>query len=227
MSKITLQEINAKVEASNEEFNNATPAVKRMMIAQDLIDRIQAEQLIPSKMGAIARLRRDDQIIAGSISEDYEAYKERFDKSIKSTLQNPTIKCEVCAKGGMFMAYVARVNEFSWKRFQHGTEHNKPTMHKLREIFDEKQLSAMECAFEGKMHISYNDQGQKMFTKMEIKTLYAFYKDRNYSTDRLLTICQNVIDNEGTFKLEGLLDRLPSTEDFEKADTEFYAIGGY
>lgn len=172
-----LKTLVASIEASNEEFSNMTPAQKRVAIAQDCIDRINLGQL-RGNTGTV---------IDVGCEFDYE-------DSLKDLLSTKTksFQCSVCAKGGLFMAYVGRVNQFTFNDLDYDNEPNSSEMEKLKEIFDWEQLSLIETAFEGKKYTGdLSDE--------DVAAAKKFYDRFSQDTRRLKEICKNIVKNKGTF----------------------------
>jgi len=162
-----------RIEKTNELFNNSSKAEKRVMIAQDCIDRIKATLLEPQTQ----RLIR--------LPDFANVNKENVN----------SITCEVCAKGGLFASYVGRVNNFDESCVISNDEKN-PAHTKLLEIFTLEQLAIIEYAFEGTQYIYSISISDSMCSILE-----SFY--RHYVTDkeRLIAICENIIKNNGDFVL--------------------------
>jgi hypothetical protein len=106
-----------------------------------------------------------------------------------------TKTCEVCAKGGLFVSYIGRVNNFSDDCL--GNDESNEAHKKLLEVFTLRQLAIIEYAFEGTQYI----YSVNIPYDLE-KKLHKFY-DENYDDDdkRLIKICENIIKNKGTFKI--------------------------
>jgi hypothetical protein len=160
------------IEKSNKIFNESTKAQKRVMIAQDCIDRL-ACKLLSANTGSFITY-------AGA-----EVNQERVN----------TIGCEVCAKGGLFASYIGRVNNFSDDCI--GNDKDDLAHKKLLEVFTLRQLAIIEYAFEGTQYIYSVDIPYDLEKKLE-----KFYDEIFYDDDkRLIKICENIIKNKGTFKL--------------------------
>jgi hypothetical protein len=207
ISEEALFALNAKIEESNDTFLNASKATKRMMLAQDVLDRIELGQLKPERTGSTVRMIEENHFVGDNFQFDevFSAYKDQKDVSIKETLQNPTVQCEVCAKGGMFLALIGRVNDFTWKHFSPYTNHDLPPQQKLLEIFSEKMLAAIEAAFEGSTHVDVYLNGGFLMWDLSDHTYFRNFYEAHYGspTNRLKAICTNIIQNEGSFIIDG------------------------
>lgn len=197
MSEVTTEnklDFLKKIEESNEAFNKASKAVKRMIIAQDCIDRIKLD-LIKAETGQV--------IYEYEIEEFAESigYNEKT-CDLKPLINNPSLTCEVCAKGGLFIAYVGRVNKFKLSKLNGGENNSDDVQHKkLRQIFTTRQLALIEYAFEGRQCLAYDEKGDDICFDYDEKTNAYRYKTRyNDKDERLIAICENIIYNKGTFK---------------------------
>jgi hypothetical protein len=170
-SEKKLQQFIKKIEESNKVFSESTKAQKRVMIAQDCIDRLDCSLLLAN---------------AGSLVS--------FDGEVNQNKVNTTT-CQVCAKGGLLVSYIGRVNNFSDKCL--GNDEGDEAHKKLREIFTLKQLAIIEYAFEGIQYIYSVAIPHDMQNKLE-----DFYiENRGDDDQRLIKICENIIKNKGTFKI--------------------------
>jgi hypothetical protein len=199
MSNLTLKDLNSQIEASNQEFNTASIYTKRVMVAQDVLDRIQIKQ-IKARRGSVVHV--PDTV---RTKLQHSTFSFTSNHSIKDTLCNEEFECEVCAKGAMFMGYVGRVNEFAWglTNSLSAHHHHSVMMKKLVELFTEYQMSLMETAFEGRCYVYGDKDGNSLFpegTAQHNEYLAALYVyDGQPSHERLIAICNNIIRNEGEF----------------------------
>lgn len=190
-----LTALNKRIEESNQAFEKASKAEKRVMIAQDCIERIKMSQL---------------SALQGYVVTDgiYNAENnEILDLSIKDVLSSiiqfeGVSICNTCAKGGLFMSYVGRVNDFIFCDVENNTGHNSLAMKKLREIFSEKQLILIEAAFEGSQIVNRLSSGENYYLSPSQKEkVEDFWNKHESDNNRLIAICENIITNKGTFKL--------------------------
>ena len=173
MSKRLKNAFLKRIEKTNEVFNNSAPEQKRVMIAQDVIDRIKA-QLLQPKVQRLIRMPECARVNQENVN---------------------TLTCEVCAKGGLLASYVGRVNNFDVDCLISNTENNEAHV-KLLELFTLEQLAIIEYAFEGGQYIhSVNISGN-------LRTaLRMFYENYETAEERLIAICENIIKNNGDFVL--------------------------
>lgn len=171
-SEKKLQKFIKKIEETNKIFNESTKAQKRVMIAQDCIDRIKCN-LLTANTGSFI-------VYNGS--------------NVNQTRVNATT-CEVCAKGGLLASYIGRVNNFNDECL--GNDEDNEAHKKLLEVFTLRQLAIIEYAFEGTQYIYSISIPHDMQKKLE-----DFYDENYEDDDqRLIKICENIIKNKGTFKL--------------------------
>ena len=173
MSKRLKNAFLKRIEKTNELFNNSTPEQKRVMIAQDVIDRINAQLLVPK----VQRLIR--------LPEYAKVNQENVN----------TLTCEVCAKGGLLASYVGRVNNFDEDSYISNTENNVAHV-KLLELFTLEQLAIIEYAFEGGQYIHSVNIPSSFGTALRM-----FYENYETAEERLIAICENIIKNNGDFVL--------------------------
>lgn len=184
MKKLNIQQLNARIKNQNEEFFLMTKGEKRVIVAQDCIDRISIGQLTPYA----GNFLRPDLKYGSEI-------RSRFEGSIKEEVAKPAFTCIGCAKGGMFLSYVGRANKLNFNDLSAGSDQNDTASvehKKLLEIFTITQLTMIETAFEGRVYID------DILSMKNIEKAKDFY--RKYSNSRLVAICENIIKNKGTFK---------------------------
>ena len=180
MKKLTIEQLNKRIESTNSEYKKATKAQKRVMIAQDILDRMD-----------LAQLRADEGTfvnIKGTMEDDC---------SIKQELEKGNIKeCKVCAKGAILMGIIGRENKVSYGFLLEIDVENKTDVEK---VFSKRQLDIMEAAFEGDdvctMQWNELDEESPTYDKA-----MSFYEKNHNSEDRLRGIATNIIENKGTFK---------------------------
>lgn len=172
-----------KIKRENKYFQEATRAEKRVIIAKDCITRIKLEQLIANK---------------GKVFISEILPREGNIKNIIN--ESSDFQCNACAKGGLLMSYIGRINNLDFCDISTSDGCSKvesrKDLKKLKGIFTELQLDLIEAAFEGDL---YNNQESS--NKKKEENYKAFFRKYTSSSNRLIAICQNIIDNKGTFKL--------------------------
>lgn len=174
---------------TKKEFDKLSKKKQRLAVVQDVLDRIKLGQFKPKAKQFVGQLKTSVEL------EDVEQVSE--------ILKSLDTKCEVCAKGGLFMAYVGIVNCYERKTYTNtigngiGQENNSTEMKMLSKVFSIKQLNLIETAFE---KFAY-DWNVAELSNEEIYSAISFGKIHNTQEKRLKAICNNIIKNEGEFKL--------------------------
>lgn len=168
------------IEETNEIFDKASPAEKRVMIAKDTIRRIEAQNIIP-KAGVLI----ENWINAS----DFNQFKDYIN-------DESTPKCNVCAKGALFCSIIGRVNKFSIDElvsYGHTNDCDDVIHTKLNNFFTLEQLDLIETAIEKRsyLEVAYED---------DILKAEQFRENGEEDETVLVRICQNIIENKGEFK---------------------------
>ena len=178
--KKTFEEFVKQIEKENEEFLNLPKNKKKVRLAQDVLTRLKFNNIKP---------------LQGEFYRSNDVFK-----SAKEILNNFTNTCECCAKGSLFLSYIGRVNNYTFKNNQSwslldkdGAEHQK-----LLEIFKIEELDAIEIAFEGRSYLH-------VISEKEVNKVLAWRKKLKQgktlkgNTKILKAICNNIIKNDGKF----------------------------
>jgi hypothetical protein len=182
----TFKKFIAKIEAENELFNSMSKAEKRVRIAEDCIERIKLKMFEPNE----------------GVFIGYDTTMVLQTKENLKEMVNTSIQCSACAKGGLFLTYVGRVNKFKSCDIYGSNDSSNREHRKLLEIFTMNQLALIEFAFEGSQHIWGNLNGEAIkFTDLMEMKIIEFYEKYKDSTDRMIAICENIIKNKGIFKI--------------------------
>lgn len=178
-----MKTIKQEIDDSNQEFIEASPERKRVMIAQDIIARLNKESFvaIPGSIGEIDIIS----IYTGS-------------ESAKDIINGNASTCKVCAKGAIFCSYIGRVNEMSINELEYTMDDANISLEdnfhsKLLEIFEGQQLDLIEVAFEGFSILEIAEDTDKA------EEFYLQHNLDDNSNERLKAICKNIIANNGTF----------------------------
>lgn len=189
MGKLTVKSLAKRIEENNQIFENSTRTQKRVIIAQDCLDRIKLGQIEPSG-GAFCNLSSD---------------LEYSDESVKNLLNSSKrFICFACAKGSLFMSYIGRVNKTNFNQIESDNSINDRDHSKLLEIFSLRQLALIEYVFEGWQPILYDKQGNLIdFDESKVADFRfrVLRKKRNSQEALIKAICENIIQNKGTFKI--------------------------
>lgn len=184
--------LKAVIEANNEIFSKASLREKRILIARDVISRLDSCQYIPYE-GMWVSIE-DDYAIAGS-------------ESLQKCIIKGKKKCYCCGVGSVFLSTVVFKNKITFGQLNSGVfdfgeidlGQQKDLMGVMR-IFGRKRLYMIEAAFEcgygyvndtsGKLANLYGD-----VIKRAVKFGLRFTNEKK----RLTAIMQNIIDNGGEF----------------------------
>jgi hypothetical protein len=200
---LTIKELAEKIERENKAFNKMTKPQKRVKIAEDCLDRIYMSQIKP-RSGSLIQ----EQYING---EDFCSVAGG-DLSIKDTIndnENP-FSCQACAKGGLFLSYIGRVNSKNFGELTPDHTIYGPQMVALTKIFSIRQLELIEVFFEGIGRDYYEDLCPKISTSMGFpQTLLkkiggivgVGYEILLNDLEKMIFICENLIENRGKFKI--------------------------
>lgn len=210
--KFTVQSLAEKIAQDNEKFDNASPAEKRVIVAQDCLIRIDLGQILP-ETGNFCGL---------------STFEE---PNIKTNLDTVSTRvCRACAKGSLFMAYLGRVNNFDRYELINGNDEDGKPHLKILEIFDLTQLALIEYAFEGKLYIGKDNDvnledhyfngvcefRENVIKENNLETRRIDYEDYchevvfaetgleiygKFDDLMLRAICNNIIENKGEFVL--------------------------
>lgn len=178
-------------EIRNQEFENASPERKRVMIAEDALNLLELEVL---------EANRGKWAVASKWSKDTECHTQ-----VQSLLHKDSgFVCKVCAVGSLLMGVVRFKNKLTVSELldlNNSFGSLTGLSQDIREYFDFRQLSLIEYVYE---------LGQGWTTINEIATLFSletadkaleFANKANSSDERLRIILNNIIQNNGEFKL--------------------------
>jgi hypothetical protein len=150
-------------------------AKERIAIAKDALLWIKAEALQPRCGVYVHPL---DERVIDNLYED-PSLEEKQLRDVKLG------KCEVCAKGALFLAKAVRYNDVfavEWHEVDTACEEGGVML----DHFDQHQLELIEAVFEG-WEVSAAKEG------------FDFYLKYPNPKKRLIAILKNIIKNDGTF----------------------------
>lgn len=175
----------------NKEFEAASPAEKRIMIAKDAIEQIEAGQYI-ARQGVY--LQNDDEDGKNWINS---GTKSLYGVDLQKWLEDSDNKCRVCAKGAIFASCIRYTDDYSPEteiiKITRSTVGAHKEIDRLAEYFREGQLELIEIAFEGDII------GSRTISFAEIESAKDFYLGYGSDMKRLKAILDNIIDNGGEF----------------------------
>ena len=193
MSKLTIQE-------RNERFASLSPMKQRIQIAKDVL----------VQLNTAADLRRF-QIVPGTYFRfDADSETCEYIELQDFMLANPTVKCQVCAKGAIFAAKALNYNnceiDSNYGLISVG---DSTISENLEGIFSQHQLNMIENAFEdaeSNCGQAMNVMGSTRTQTRELWSAYYMFRDVENAEDRLKLIMENVVKNRGTFMVPRLKD---------------------
>lgn len=157
------------------EFDKLTQNEKRVAICNDVIARIDAENIIANHGQFF-------------INSDTIYMRE----SIPVQEQINKIACHVCAKGAIFCSWVGNFNNVTHDQLQNTYEDTSSLnrqVPELIEIFGEEMLDNIEAAFEGESYCWHYDE----YETQRYADAFADYKLRD--------IMEYIVTNNGEFPL--------------------------
>ena len=172
-------QINEEIRERNKEFESLDAAGKRVQIAKDVLEMLQARKIIPNRGAYFYFLQHhsDEHYISNiQIKEMRLGLHELIADN----------QCRVCALGGLFTALVARVNGVP------GATYVDDVYTKLMGFFEKNQLNLIEIVFEG-----WDDN--IFLSPNGMTKLFKFKNMFPNSADRMSEIMKNIIENNGTF----------------------------
>lgn len=228
MPKIVL----SPIEKRNAAFAEATPAEKRVIIARDVIAQLDAKRLI-AEGGSYLSFEDLPPDLAGADTTE-----------IAALIDAGKTTCTACAKGSVFMS-ACRLGAVAEKYHINGGDfHSASIVDSLRGVFEPEQLHLMEAAFEGNawqidsdnvndddlagkstlwadQYKHAIDAGTTKICDLQDRTEDA--PSRPLAERHLRLVMQNVIDNDGEFEIDQLLQHgleVFEREDYEDADSD-------
>lgn len=172
-------DITQYIQQTNKAFETATLAEKRVMIAEDVIERIKRKNIIISE---------------GRVLHAYKRKNIDYDDSFKETINKGSLECLVCAKGALFCSIIGRINKYTTHDALRDDTHNNfddPKHKLLLKYFSRKDIDAIETCFEG---TSYLNTG-----RIDEDTCIEFKYRYDTAYMRMIAICNNIITNKGKF----------------------------
>lgn len=174
----TLKQSNARIKASNRRFMKMSKPRRRVAIARDVI-----AQLATGKLVATSGIYVE--------SPNLKTYDSNVE--LQSLLLPPTVSCDVCGIGSLFVCGIQRANKFTTGDAKaddgSGAVSGRIAFKYLERFFDRSQLQLIEATFEGwgsSQCVSFHDS-------------VRIVDDGEADKARLRLIMENIIANKGTF----------------------------
>ncbi len=181
------------IEKNNKLMANATKSEKRVIIAKDALSQIRS-----GNFEAEASIWAD---VHGDFDLDSTC-------SAQEQLLKSDVSCNGCALGSILVSAIRLSNQVSVDEFDEltnqktlGEQIEKNNVPTINDIFTKSQLILIENAFEGCSGYFRHNNKTLNYSERLSNRIYKFtskYLDMN---DRLIAILENIIRNNGTFKL--------------------------
>jgi len=190
---------------TKEEWNQLDDTQKKITIAKDVLARIQSKNFFPKTNGF---LKFENKGIV--------ELKEIFN----------TTECEGCARGGIFCSYIGINNDLKLKlksttniilegcvSSNMRSEYHFKKDQEIRDLFERKQITLIEATFEGIDVINENEyligtyynnefiNDETDWDRDELTDLIENFRNDLTSKEILIKIMNNIINNNGVFKL--------------------------
>jgi hypothetical protein len=183
----------------NAQFEKASAAMKRVMIAKDVIEHVKVKNI---------KANRGAYFEGGEYPEIGETTKAKV--SLQEVMPKMEL-CSVCALGGMFYSSIAINNKFKAdvidkREGEIDTEFDGDDVRKkLGKFFSKYQMALIESAFEGTDYSYENDiEDMSDARELEFEKATDFCRKNNGeridSKKAIIKIMNNIIENEGKFK---------------------------
>lgn len=171
------------------QWDNLSPKERKLVIVKDVLGQIRLNKLIVKEMSYVRGNFEHPE--SGTITQhDIEAMRAR---------------CQVCAKGALFLSRVDKFNSVDWKDVgtrlyrlaRNGLDiDNESCVRSLDGAFTERELDLIEIAFERHDANGLWDEG---VDQHEIDKHITWGQQFDDPTVRLEQICKNILDNDGEF----------------------------
>ena len=191
-----------KMRVDKKFFLAQNRATRRVMLAQDCIDAVNAGRMIAKTGTYVGVIERDRSTNIGlALSAKQAHVKGVSETDVCHALLDPDQACVVCARGGLIAARIG---------YQHPADEDcdKNQIFKGKNLFvpddavlasakdfTQRQAALMECAFERCDDLNHN------FLSLDLRCAarrYGFSLS-DIASERFTQIMQNVIDHNGTF----------------------------
>lgn len=233
MSRIIAEEIARSIQADNARFEALPPEHKRVAIALDVLDQL-ALNLITADHGTYFNARFDTGV-------------SKFEEL--QTLLPSAVECKVCARGGLFVGMVRRLDDFTPKGFTYGEledEYGDFVEDKcglvatsldfdayLVQLFPMRQLRLIEQAFESWNFMDLRQDAAEdgaLEKLVGIDQLYWDWRLDGYgASTRMRLVMENIVVGGGTFDpylTPGIRAGVPYMPGFAEAEPEARKLQG-
>jgi hypothetical protein len=192
MDKATMKGLLERARETNAQYEAATPAERRVMVAQDVIAALTAKQIV-AESGVYLTVQDE------YASDVIDSFGLQEAASFQNTIADLP-PCNVCAKGAIFVCAVARqnrvTNEQAFRPFSKWTGTDMEPL--LAGLFSAEQLALIEREFEGRAQdeeLVDDELAMGLFSLDDNDDPEPLYSDEA----RMIKIMENIIANGGTF----------------------------
>ena len=211
MAKRTKEEVATEIERRKQLFAQAGPAEKRVLVAKDVIEQLDAQLFKAGRQGFLSTTYQWEKELWG-------AYGDLKNVSLQEELlKTDGTACTVCALGAVFVSCTLFNNQTSLldgirdegPKIGYHLSQDHDFANGMTEVFDKAQLALIEQAFEcGRGYYQPGNLGgvaagasaeyrQLFIVNHAAETFGMAHAD---SGQRLRAIMNNIIDNGGEFK---------------------------
>ena len=186
---ITTTKYLRKLEEKNKKFAKANKAAKRVMIAKDVLEQLQAKRIV-AKKGTYCTFKLNE----------VRTIKKSDNKSVRENFHNGAItSCKTCGIGAIMLSTILFKNginvqhNIQFASVWNDSDTDQQATALVLKYFDEQQLRLIEAAFEcWSVRRFVNDQ----LLAEQASNFGALFSS---PTKRLKAIMENIIRNKGTF----------------------------
>lgn len=207
----------AEVTAGNAAFKRLSKAQQRVAIAKDALKQLNANKYKASpgdwcntalpksfnteldKLSGFAGTSKEQSAMKDALNEVHQ----KNSNVLQPLLLEPGVTCEVCALGSLFASAVRKADGCDINPLRYTAEYGKKghefadgdIFDTLSSFFSDDQQRLMELAFE------QGEGATAIESKRDLKAARMF-PSTSTPTQRLRSILNNLIKNDGTFKID-------------------------
>ena len=159
-------------------WDELTPNERKVEIAEDVLQSIKNQEFTNIDTGHYV----DNIYILYSNYQSQEIISKEQCKQIKK-------ECSMCARGALLIGRIDRFNTLKWNDVY---DSQVSTTNGLKGSFTQKELELIECACE--QYAGFHKQDAEVALRAE-----KFGDKFNDPVDRMIAICENIIENNGEF----------------------------
>jgi hypothetical protein len=223
------RERNAKIRKRNAILEGADPALKRVLIAQDVLSQLKAKLIVAKSgvyvAGDVSNIvwQNPDNYYSVSFEEREKLEEETRNRDLRGLINEretagEVLSCTACALGSLFVSAVRACNNYTIGDARNGNMNAMDIKQYLAErldMFTVYQLSLIETAFECETYGNFGTakQWSEATAAIAFGSKYPKYKrvynkfegrHKNVRSERnddlrLKAIMKNIIANNGTF----------------------------